>query len=109
MALRLPVARVANLADTLLGMKERGYWAVGLEGDDTAGDGVQRATVWEWDWARPTVIVVGNEGRGLRPRVRQACDGLVSIPMPGPAESLNASVAAGVALMYAARLRARTP
>jgi 23S rRNA (guanosine2251-2'-O)-methyltransferase len=82
---------------------------VGLEGEQAAGDGIEHATVWEWDWARPTIVVVGNEGRGLRPRVRGACDGLVSIPMPGPAESLNASVAAGVALMFAARLRSGGP
>jgi len=108
MALRLPVARVTNLADVLLAAKERGYWVVGLEGGD-APAGVQPTTVWEWDWARPTVLVVGNEGRGLRPRVAAACDALASIPMPGPAESLNASVAAGVALMYAARSRAAPP
>jgi 23S rRNA (guanosine2251-2'-O)-methyltransferase len=107
-ASQIPVARVTNLADALLAMKERGYWVVGLEGDAPAG-GPQRTTVWEWDWARASVIVVGNEGRGLRPRVLQACDALAAIPMPGSAESLNASVAAGIALLYAARLRTSAP
>ena len=106
-ALRLPVARVSNLAEALLAMKERGYWVVGLEGADGAPGGPQRTTVWDWDWDRASVIVVGNEGRGLRPRVAAACDALASIPMPGPAESLNASVAAGIALLYAARSRSR--
>ncbi len=108
MAARIPVARVTNLADALLAMKERGYWIVGLEGDAPAS-GPQGTTVWDWDWLRPTVIVVGNEGRGLRPRVLSACDVLASIPMPGSAESLNASVAAGIALLYAARLRISDP
>lgn len=104
-ALKIPVARVTNLADTLLATKERGYWVVGLEGDAPTGSKAQRTTVWDWDWARPTILVVGNEGRGLRPRVLEACDALASIPMAGPAESLNASVAAGIALMFAARMR----
>lgn len=103
-ALRIPVARVVNLADALTGMKERGYWIVGLDGGEGA-DERERTTVWDWDWDRATVVVVGNEGRGLRPRVRQSCDVLAAIPMRGPAESLNASVAAGVALLYAARMR----
>ncbi|HLA64254.1 MAG TPA: 23S rRNA (guanosine(2251)-2'-O)-methyltransferase RlmB [Rhodothermales bacterium] len=123
MALRIPVARVTNLAETLHALKERGYWVVGLagddEGDDTEREGTERPapsrgaperkTVWDWDWDRATAIVVGNEGRGLRPRVRHACDALLSIPMPGSAESLNASVAAGIALLYAARGRAAVP
>jgi 23S rRNA (guanosine2251-2'-O)-methyltransferase len=104
-ALRLPVARVTNLAESLLAMKERGYWVVGLEGGAEAPGDPERTTVWDWDWDRASVVVVGNEGRGLRPRVRQACDALAGIPMAGPAESLNASVAAGIALLYAARVR----
>jgi 23S rRNA (guanosine2251-2'-O)-methyltransferase len=102
-ALRIPIARVVNLADALNQTKERGYWVVGLDGSD--GPGPERTTVWAYDWDRPTVIVVGNEGRGLRPGVRAACDVLASIPMHGPAESLNASVAAGIALFAARRER----
>ena len=103
-ALRLPIARVGRLADALEQMKERGYWIVGLAGD---GDGTQeKTTVWAYDWDRAVAIVVGNEGRGLRPVVRAACDVLAEIPLRGPAESLNASVAAGVALFAATRERA---
>lgn len=99
-ALQLPIARTGNLAEALHQLKERGYWVIGLA--DDADDPV---SVWEYDWDRPVVVVVGNEGSGLRPIVRAACDALVSIPMRGPAESLNASVAAGVALLWASRGR----
>jgi 23S rRNA (guanosine2251-2'-O)-methyltransferase len=103
-ALRLPIARVTNLAEALFGLKERGYWVVGLEGGAGEG-GAERTTVWAYDWDRPVVLVVGSEGGGLRPRVRAACDVLAAIPMRGPAESLNASVAAGIALFAAVRGR----
>ena len=99
-ALRIPIARVGNLAEALHQLKERGYWVVGL-----ADDAQDAVTVWDYDWDRPVVVVVGNEGAGLRPGVRAACDILASIPMRGPAESLNASVAAGIALFAAARER----
>ncbi|HYE97006.1 MAG TPA: 23S rRNA (guanosine(2251)-2'-O)-methyltransferase RlmB [Rubricoccaceae bacterium] len=106
-ALRVPLARVANLADSLMAMKERGYWVVGLDGGE--GGDVPRSTVWAYDWDRAVVLVVGNEGRGLRPRVAAACDILAAIPMRGPAESLNASVAAGIALFAAVKDRDTPP
>jgi 23S rRNA (guanosine2251-2'-O)-methyltransferase len=102
---RLPVARVTNLAEALFALKERGYWVVGLDGGE-GGGAAERTTVWAYDWDRPIVLVVGSEGGGMRPRVRSACDLLVAIPMRGPAESLNASVAAGIALFAAVRERA---
>ena len=107
-ALALPIARVSSLADALHQLKERGYWVVGLAGADpqSAGDGPgETTTVWDYDWDRPVAIVIGNEGGGLRPGIRAACDVLASIPMRGPAESLNASVAAGIALFAAVRHR----
>ncbi len=97
-ATRIPVARAGNLADALVQLKERGYWIAGL-------DGAAEQTVWTLDWDRPLALVVGSEGSGLRPRVRDTCDFLVSIPLRGPAESLNASVATGVALFAAVRER----
>ncbi len=101
-ALQIPVARVANLVDAIQQLKERGYWVVGLADD---ADGDKATTVWTYDWDRPVVVVVGNEGSGLRPGVRAACDALAAIPMRGPAESLNASVAAGIALFAAVQDR----
>lgn len=104
-ALRLPIARVGRLADALEQMKERGYWIVGLAGAEEEGGTTERTTVWAYDWDRAVAIVVGNEGRGLRPAVRATCDVLAEIPLRGDAESLNASVAAGVALFAATRER----
>ncbi len=95
---RLPIARVRNLADGLLQCKERGYWVAGLDADG-------EHTVWDADWHRPTIIVVGSEGKGLRRRVRDVCDFIVTIPLRGPVESLNASVASGIALFAAVRDR----
>ncbi|HYE57968.1 MAG TPA: 23S rRNA (guanosine(2251)-2'-O)-methyltransferase RlmB [Rhodothermales bacterium] len=97
-ALHLPIARVSSLVRALEGLKERGYTVVGA-----AGEGVTLHTAF--DWTGPVVLVVGSEGRGLSPAVRRACDALVRIAMPGPAESLNASVAAGVLLFEAVRQR----
>ncbi len=100
-ALGIPIARVTNLTDALINLKERGYWVIGLDGGAAEGS-QERATVWEFDWDRPVVLVIGGEGKGIRPRVRSQCDVLVSIPMAGDVESLNASVAAGIVL-FAAR------
>ena len=104
LALQIPIARVTNLAEALHSLKERGYWIVGLDGGE-GEDGPERTTVWAYDWDRPVVLVVGSEGQGMRPRVRTTCDVLASIPIRGSAESLNASVAAGIALFAAVRER----
>lgn len=95
---RIPVARVTNLADQLYALKERGYWVVGADGEG-------EETVWTMDWDRPLALVMGSEGKGLHRRVAELCDYRVAIPMRGPAESLNVSVAAGILLFAAARTR----
>src|ERR1700742_2774653 len=97
-AARIPVARATNLNRTLKEWADRGLQLVGLDADgDTVVDDV--------GGGGPIVVVVGSEGKGLSPLVRQSCDAVVSIPMSGPAESLNASVAAGVVLAEIARQR----
>lgn len=93
---RIPIARVTNIADTIYELKERGYWIAGADSD---GD----TSVWEMDWDRPLVLVVGSEGEGIRRRVLEECDYRIRIPMKGPAESLNASVAAGIILFAASQ------
>jgi 23S rRNA (guanosine2251-2'-O)-methyltransferase len=98
---RIPVARTDRFADVLVQVKERGYWVCGAEGTSDT-------TLWEVDWDRPMVVVLGSEGEGLAPDVAEACDTLASIPMRGPAESLNVSVAAGLLLFEAARARTET-
>lgn len=94
----LPLARVVNLQQALADAKAAGLWVVGLD----AGAG---QTLWEADLDRPIALVVGNEGRGLRRLTREACDLLVRIPMRGKTASLNAAVAAGVALFEIERQR----
>ncbi|HNM83295.1 MAG: 23S rRNA (guanosine(2251)-2'-O)-methyltransferase RlmB [Mycobacterium sp.] len=97
-AARLPVARATNLNRTLKDWGDAGLQIVGL---DAGGD----TTLDELDASGPTVVVVGSEGKGLSRLVRENCDAVVSIPMAGPTESLNASVAAGVVLAEIARQR----
>ena len=64
-----------------------------------------RQTLWETDFTGGTVVVLGAEGRGLRPLVRRTCDAAVSIPLAGDVESLNVSVAAALLLYEARRQR----
>jgi len=97
-AARLPVARATNLNRTLKDWGKAGLQVVGL---DAGGD----ITVDELDGSGPILVVVGSEGKGLSRLVRENCDAVVSIPMAGPTESLNASVAAGVVLAEIARQR----
>jgi len=97
-AARLPVARATNLNRTLKQWADAGLLVIGLDaGGDTSID--------ELDGTGPVVVVVGSEGKGLSRLVREHCDFVVSIPMAGPTESLNASVAAGVVLAEIARQR----
>ena len=89
----LAIARVRNLADFLLEARSAGAWSYGA----AAGEGAVPYT--EPDWRGGVVLVLGSEGRGLRPRVAGACDGLVALPMRGRIGSLNVSAAAA-ALLY---------
>ncbi|MEA2319105.1 MAG: rRNA (guanosine2251-2-O)-methyltransferase, partial [Solirubrobacteraceae bacterium] len=90
----LPIARVGNLADFLVAAQAAGAWVYGAE----AGEGSVPYT--EPDWSGGVVLVLGSEGRGLRPRVAETCDGLVSLPLLGRISSLNVGAAAA-ALLYA--------
>jgi 23S rRNA (guanosine2251-2'-O)-methyltransferase len=99
-AARVPVARATNLNRTLKDWSDAGLQVVGLDAD---GD----TTIDQFDASGPLVVVVGSEGKGLSRLVRQNCDVVVSIPMSGPAESLNAAVAAGVVLAEVTRQRRR--
>ena len=94
------IAEVVNIARAIEILKDAGVWTVGL-----AGDAPKRYD--EVDLTLPTAIVVGAEGSGLRRLVRERCDWLVSLPMAGHVQSLNVSVAAGIALFEAVRQRAR--
>ena len=92
------IADVVNVARALEELKNAGVWTVGL-----AGDAPSRYD--QIDFTVPVAIVVGAEGDGLRRLVRERCDFLASIPMAGHVQSLNVSVAAGIALFEALRQR----
>jgi 23S rRNA (guanosine2251-2'-O)-methyltransferase len=95
----LPIARVRNVADTLSAAKDEGWWVYGAAADD-------RAVPWTApDWTGRVVLVLGAEGRGLRPRVVAACDQLVALPLLGRMASLNVSAAAAALLYEIARRR----
>ncbi|MBK8169502.1 MAG: 23S rRNA (guanosine(2251)-2'-O)-methyltransferase RlmB [Sandaracinaceae bacterium] len=95
------IARVTNLVSTLKELAEEGFDIVGLDAEGTTSmDEIGTAELG-------TVLVIGSEGKGLRRLVREHCTRLARIEMDGPIASLNASVAAGIAIHYAARGRAR--
>lgn len=89
----LPIARVGNVSDYLLAAKDAGAWVYGASAEG-------EARYDQPDYKGKVVIVVGSEGRGLRPRVAKSCDQLVHIPMRGKIDSLNVSTATAV-LVYA--------
>lgn len=95
----VPVARVANITDALKEMKKRGMWVYGLDMDGE-----------DWcstDLTGAMALVVGSEGHGVSRLVRENCDFVLSLPMSGRINSLNASVACGIVLYEAARQRKR--
>lgn len=97
----VPVARVANITETLKELKKRGLWIYGLDMDGEA---------WcSADLRGAAAFVVGSEGRGISRLVKEQCDFLLSLPMAGRISSLNASVACGVLLYEAARQRQNIP
>lgn len=95
----VPVATVTNLARTLESVKEHGVWVVGTDGE-------AEKPIYAADLKRPLALVLGAEGGGLRRLTREKCDFLVKIPMAGHVQSLNVSVAAGIALFEVLRQRA---
>ena len=93
------MARVPNLVRALDALKMAGVWIVGLDQDA----GTEYTDV---DFKAPTAIVVGGENRGISRLVRERCDVLASVPLKGELASLNASVAAAIALYEAGASRA---
>lgn len=93
---QLPIFRVPNLKREVEAMKKQGIWIVG-----GAGEGAQ--SLYSLDLNLPLALIVGNEGEGIRHGLREACDYLAAIPMPGDMESLNVSVACAIMLFEAVR------
>jgi len=95
----LPVAQTKNLPRLIEQLKQENVWVYGAAGE--AAEDVRRI-----DFSGKVALVIGAEGEGMRRLVREKCDALVSIPVRGRVQSLNASVAAGILLFEATRGRA---
>jgi len=94
----MPFVAVTNLARAMRELQEAGVWLIGTSDDASK-------TLYDIDLTGPTALVMGAEGEGMRRLTKETCDELVSIPMLGGVESLNVSVASGVALYEARRQR----
>ncbi len=94
----VPVARIGNIAQTLKGLKKKGFWVAGAD-----MDGSQQ--YWEADLTGPLVLVVGGEGHGMGRLTKEQCDFIVQMPMVGHINSLNASVAGSILLYESLRQR----
>ncbi len=92
------VARVTNLSQTILRLKDIGLWVAGT-------DASAKTTYDKADFKGPLLVVIGSEGEGMSANIADKCDFLVTIPMSGSVNSLNAAVAAGIVLFEAAKQR----
>lgn len=86
---RIPIVRIGNLNQTILELKDMGFWIAGL---DQNAD----SRIWDQTYDVPMAFIIGNEGRGMRKKTSEHCDFLLSIPMKNDVESLNASVSASL-------------
>ncbi len=93
----LQICQVGNLAEALDTLKDHGFWIFGAVAES------EGESIYNTDFSGPICLVIGSEGKGIRPLVRRHCDHLVTIPMPGAFNSLNASVAAAVIMFEIAR------
>jgi 23S rRNA (guanosine2251-2'-O)-methyltransferase len=94
----LPIARVVNLGRTLDLLARKAFWIIGAAGE-------AQESIYQFDWERDVVLVLGNESKGLSHSVRERCQVLVRVPGCGRVESLNLSVAGGVILSEIVRQR----
>ena len=95
---KLKIFQVTNLVRTIKSLQAQELWVIGLDGDVTT-------SIYDINFIDPTVIVMGTEGKGLRQLIKKTCDQLAQIPMIGNVESLNVSVATGIALFEGRRQR----
>ena len=97
-AVHLPIARVVNIATTIDALKTEGIWIYGASSE-------AKDLIYQLDLNIDLAIVIGAEGKGIRPLVKKKCDRLFSIPMKGPITSFNASVSGGMILYEVMRQR----
>lgn len=91
MAFKIPLVSIGNVNTVVRDLKEKSFWVYGLEG-------TSNQSLSDEKFEKPTVIIVGNEGSGIREKTRELCDYLLKIPMHPSCESLNAATSASVAL-----------
>ena len=94
----LKIYHVTNLSRTIKDLQKRGIWVIGL-------DGHSKSTIYDVNLTDTTAIVMGSESKGIRRLIKETCDQIVTIPMSGNIESLNVSVATGIALFESKRQR----
>jgi 23S rRNA (guanosine2251-2'-O)-methyltransferase len=92
----LQIYRVTNIVRALAELKERGCWIVGLDAEASE-------SIYDREYPPTLAVVLGSEGKGMRPIIRRECDFLAAIPMMGKIGSLNVSVAGAVFLYELAR------
>ena len=97
----LKIFHVTNLSRTIIEIQKRGIWVIGLDGNS-------KSTIYDVNLTDATAIVMGAEGKGIRRLIKETCDQIVTIPMSGNVESLNVSVATGIALFESKRQREST-
>jgi 23S rRNA (guanosine2251-2'-O)-methyltransferase len=97
----LKIFHVTNLSRTIIKMQKKGVWVIGLDGNS-------KSTIYDVNLTDATAIVMGSEGKGIRRLIKETCDQIVTIPMSGNIESLNVSVATGIALFESKRQREST-
>ncbi len=95
---QIKIFQVTNLVRTIRELQKNGIWVLGL-------DGLSNNSLYKANLCEPVALVMGNEGKGLRKLIKASCDGLINIPMLGNVESLNVSVATGIALFESRRQR----
>ena len=95
---QIKIFQVTNLVRTIKELQKNGIWVLGL-------DGLSNNSLYKANLCEPIALVMGNEGKGLRKLIKTSCDELASIPMMGNVESLNVSVATGIALFESRRQR----
>lgn len=93
----IPLVQIGNVAQTIKELQSQGFWVMGAH--------MEGPTMYDVDLTGPTVLVIGNEGKGLSRLTKDVCDSLISIPMAGTLNSLNASVATGILLYEVLRQR----
>ena len=97
----LQIFHVTNLSRTIKQIQERDIWVIGLDGNT-------QSSIYNVNLTGSIAIVVGSEGKGIRPLIKKTCDQLISIPMSGNIESLNVSVATAISLFEIKRQREST-